>query len=222
LMNPTIDEPHLAELKMYTNAEILDISNTTPGWRTALEARQLLAIALGLSNDPVIVEIGAFMGRSSLLLAHACKKNRGGTVHCVDPFDCSGDDFSVPHYQALLRQSGERDLLALYKAKLKRHQLEHWVKIHRGKDYEVARQWSLPIDLLFLDADQSPQGAMTAYLAWEPFLKPGGMIVLSNTYDRIYAEGHDGYYRIAIEQVVSPKFSEITHVDGLTIARKEF
>ena len=149
-----------AELKTYTDTEILDISNATPGWRTERESRQLLAAALELPDEPVIVEVGAFMGRSSLLLAHACKKKHGGTLHCVDPFDCSGDDFSVPHYQALLSQSGERDLLDLYKANLKRHRLEHWVKIHQGRDYEVARQWQLPIDLLFLDADQSPKGAM--------------------------------------------------------------
>ena len=41
--------------------------------------------------------------------------------------------------------------------------------------------WITPIDLLFLDGDQSRKGVREAYNSWEPFLKGGGIIAVHNS-----------------------------------------
>ena len=67
------------------------------------------------------------------------------------------------------------------------------VEVHEGRAADIAANWTQPIDLLLLDGDQSPEGARAAYEAWEPYLKPTGILVLRNTGARDYAEGHDGH-----------------------------
>ena len=84
---------------------IIQLSEQIPGWTRGIEAEALAARAHALDDDACIVEIGSFLGSGSVLLAGARKLQGSGKVHCVDPFDGSGDDFSVPHYQAILGAS---------------------------------------------------------------------------------------------------------------------
>jgi predicted O-methyltransferase YrrM len=101
-----------------------------------------------------------------------------------------------------------------------RNGLEDIVDIHQMRSAEAVRGWTRPIDLLLLDGDQSPQGARAAFEAWEPFLKPGGIIILRNTKDRAYAEGHDGHRRLAVEALVPPRFVDKRQVNATTLAVK--
>jgi hypothetical protein len=84
----------------------LRLSETVPGWTRGEEARELLRIGYSLSAGAVLVEIGSFFGASAILLAGSRQVRGSGLVHCIDPFDCSGDSFSVPHYRRILEEHG--------------------------------------------------------------------------------------------------------------------
>ena len=59
-------------------------------------------------------------------------KVRGsGIVHCVDPFDGSGNAFSTPHYRAII-DADERSLRRRFDANLHRAGLDAWVCVHEG------------------------------------------------------------------------------------------
>lgn len=79
---------------------------------------------------------------------------------------------------------------------------------------------SQPIDLLFLDGDQSPEGARIAYESFAPSVKKGGIIAVHNSADRDYDEGHDGYYRLVAESIQEPAFGNIYKVESTTFASK--
>src|ERR1700736_3148535 len=81
-------------------------SETIPGWTRGEEARELLRISHSLSAGAVIVEIGSFLGGGAILLAGPRRIRGSGLVHCVDPFDGTGDSFSVPHYQRIIADVG--------------------------------------------------------------------------------------------------------------------
>src|SRR5215468_6466626 len=81
-------------------------SETIPGWTRGEEARELLWISYSLAAGAIIVEIGSFFGSGTILLAGPRRICGSGLVHCVDPFDCTGDSFSVPHYQRILVEHG--------------------------------------------------------------------------------------------------------------------
>jgi len=196
--------------------EAIQLSEAIPGWCRGAEAKELFSQAYALADDPIIVEIGSFLGSSSVLLGNARRARGSGKIHCVDPFDCSGDSFSKPIYEKLagngLRQQFDRNIEEAC--------LSDWVEVHQGAAELVAEYWRDPIDLLFLDGDQSPIGARVAYDAWSRFLKPNGVIAIHNSDPRIYAEDHDGHRRIVVGEIHSPAFGEIRLAATTTFAKK--
>jgi hypothetical protein len=200
--------------------EIVAASTTVPGWTEGEDARRLVLAALEAEDDATIVAIGAFMGRCTVLLGAACRLRGSGKVFSFDPFDCSGDAFSVPHYRDIVRAAGAPSLEAAFRRNIASLGLDPWVEASKATAAEGAANWVRPIDLLLLDGDQSPQGARDAFERWVPFLKRGGTIVLRNTRDRNYAEGHDGHRRLAVEELVPPRFSDIRQVGATTFALK--
>ena len=201
-------------------SRILEMSATIPGWTREEDADEVARASFSLGGTPVIVEIGAFLGCCTVLLAGPRRLRGSGIVHCVDPFDGSGDAFSVPYYRDILESLHGGSLREHFEANISRAGLSDWVQVHEGRATEIAAGWTEPIDLLLLDADQSPEGARAAYESWTPFLKPGGLIVLRNTQPREYAEGHDGHRRLALEAIVPADYDEIRQTRDTTFARK--
>jgi predicted O-methyltransferase YrrM len=205
---------------------VLRLSEKIPGWTRAEEAVALARLAHGLAPDAVIVEIGSFFGSGAVLLAGACKLRGSGKVpgeakvHCVDPFDGSGDAFSVPHYSAIIANYGTRPLRELFDENIRDAGLSEWVVTHQGRAEAVAAEWSTPIDLLFLDGDQSPVGARSAFEAWAPWLRPGGMIALHNSNPRHYDAEHDGNYRLVLEEIQPPRYVDQQVVGSITFGRR--
>ena len=76
-------------------------SRQITGWTRGAEAAAVAEASLRLADAPVIVEVGCFLGCATTLLAGPRRIRRSGIVHCIDPFDCSGDSFSVPVYRSI-------------------------------------------------------------------------------------------------------------------------
>jgi predicted O-methyltransferase YrrM len=190
-----------------------------PGWIQEKEAVALAQAAYNLPADPVIVEVGSFVGKSAVLLAGARKARGSGHVHCIDPFDASGDDFSVPFYERVARRRSI-PLDQWFAENIAGAGLSDWVTQHKATGQEVGRSWSIPIDLLYLDGDQSPVGARETYEVFAPHLKAGGIIALHNTAERDYDPGHDGYYRVVNESIRQSGYADIYRVEMTTFARK--
>lgn len=196
------------------------LSEQLPGWIRGEEAQGLASITFSLPPPSVIIQIGTFFGSAAVLLAGARKVRGSGRVHCVDPFDCSGDAFSVPHYQRLLAEAGAGSLRDHFEQNVRRAGLEDWIEIHQGRAEDVARTWTAPIDMLVLNGDQSPAGARAAFEAWAPFLRPGGTIAVHNSAPRDYEPTHDGNRRVAVEELVAPAFTDVRLVSFTTYATR--
>src|ERR1700720_2124326 len=120
----------------------LRLSEPIPGWTRGEEARELLRISHSLSADAVIVEIGSFFGAGAILLAGPRRIRGSGLVHCVDPFDGTGDIFSVPHYRRILAEFGSGSLRDHFERNIHEAGLGPWVRLHQGRADEVARSWT--------------------------------------------------------------------------------
>ncbi|HUD65078.1 MAG TPA: class I SAM-dependent methyltransferase [Candidatus Sulfotelmatobacter sp.] len=201
-------------------ATYLRLSETIPGWTRNEEAEALARVAHALEGDAVIVEIGSFFGASTVFLAGARKLRGAGKVHCVDPFDGSGDSFSVTHYNAIILALGARSPLQHFENNVSAAGLSDWVEAHQGTAEEIAAGWTQAIDLLILDGDQSPEGARAAYEAWSPWLKAGGMIALHNSNPGGPSSGHDGHCLVAAEEIQPPRYIERHLIGSITFARK--
>ena len=188
-----------------------------PGWTRGWEAVALATAAYALPNDATIVEIGSFAGGSAVLLAGARKLRRSGRVYCVDPFDARGDSHSAAAYATALR-SLRRPQRAVFDDNLRAAGVAEWVTVLPYTAEDAARRWTGHIDLLFLDGDQSREGAMHSYEAWEPFLRPGSTLAVHNSAPGDYAVNHDGSLRLVESVVVAPRFDRIRRVGTTTLA----
>jgi hypothetical protein len=190
-----------------------------PGWTRGEEAIALALVARQLPPAAVIVEIGSFLGSSTVLLAGARKTAGSGKVHCVDPFDASGDDFSVPVYRGIV-DSLQAPLRQSFEENIRRADLSAWVQVHQGMAQAVGEGWTEPVDMLFFDGDQSPEGVRSAYEAWGAHLRVGGIIAVHNSADGIYAKTHDGQRRLVVEAILPPRYADLTCIGSTTFARK--
>jgi predicted O-methyltransferase YrrM len=206
-------------LKWGARGRYIARSRRIPGWMREAEAVALAAYSSRLPADAVIVEIGSFLGGSAIVLAGARKLQRSGQVHCIDPFDASGDPFSAPIYKIIGATRGG-SLQQRFAANIRKAGLRGWVVAHPGTDSAIAATWDAPIDMLFLDGDQSPAGARAAYANWAPFLKNKGIIAIHNSASGSYAAGHDGHMRLAMEMLRPPQYAEIMCIGSTTFARK--
>jgi MMP 1-O-methyltransferase len=193
-------------------------SKTIHGWISGADAEEMVRLAYESPENAVIVEIGAWMGRSTTMMAAARRLRGNGKVYSIDPFDCSGDDFSVKHYVDELALTGSNSLEDVFKANLQKKGVEKWVEVLKGKGEDFARQWTKPIDLLLLDADHSEEGARTAFDHWTPFLKKGGIIILANIWDT--KPQHNGNHKLFTEQVVAPAFHNIRRIEYYGVAER--
>ena len=160
------------------------------------------------------------MGRCTALFSLACRISCGGHVHTVDPFDCSGDEFSIPHYLEGLESSGFENLRGAFDHYVATYGEKDFCIVHVGTVGSVMSGWEEVVDVLLLDGDQSPEGAREAFDCCVPFLRVGGTLILRNTKDRQYAPGHDGHRRLVLEELTKPCFSSVRQVGATTIATK--
>ena len=123
----------------------------------------------------------------------------------------------MPVYRAIAN-ADERPLRQRFQANIDRAGLTGYVEVYEGTAASVGATWTVPIDLLFLDGDQSPDGARLAYDVWAPFLKVGGVIALHNSTERAYAPGHDGHHLLAVNAVRQPQYSDVSCVETTTFA----
>jgi predicted O-methyltransferase YrrM len=198
----------------------LSLSERVAGWTRGSEAQALIRAAYELPDEAVVVEIGAFLGSGTILLAGARKLRRSGRVHCVDPFDASGDAVSTPEYARILGEHGETPQLEVFLHNLRKAGLANWVSVHRGQAQQIGTNWHSSVDMLFMDGDQSPRGVEAAFQSWEPWLKQQGLLALHNSIERAYAMDHDGHYRLRHRLLATPDYSLIDEVGSTSFLRK--
>ena len=197
----------------------ISLSRRITGWTRGAEAVVLAQISASLPDNATVVENGCFLGCSTVLLAGARKWRGSGRVHCIDPFDASGDAFSVPIYHAI-KNSLKISLRQRFENNIRRAGLGEWVEVHQGRASEIASHWTKPIDMLFLDGDQSYKEVRIAYDSWSPFLKFEAMIAIHNSASGTYHESHDGHMRLVMETIRAPHYDEIQCIGITTFARK--
>jgi predicted O-methyltransferase YrrM len=205
----------MEELEQYIN-----ISETIPGWTRGKEAMELARVSLSLPPRAIIIEIGAFFGSGTVLLAGPRKIKGSGIVHAVDPFDCSGDAYSIPFYREILANAGDGNLREYFDNNIRRAGLTDWVEVHQGRADEIAVDWTTAVDMIFLDGDHSRKGAHVAYESWSPFLKAGGVIAIHNSSPKNFRADHDGHRCLVEQEIHAPRYTDVVLVGSTTFARK--
>jgi predicted O-methyltransferase YrrM len=197
----------------------LNRARRIPGWLGMAESIAVARAVLALPPDPTVLEVGSFLGRSTVVIGGALTVRGDGVVHAIDPFDGLGDDFSATVYEEIRATSGQ-SLRRRFDDNVAGAGVTERVRVHVGTAETVAPEWTEPIDLLFLDGDQSVAGAHRAFALMSPFLRPGGVVALHNSKDRDYAPDHDGNRQVVLRDLPLGGWSPVFTVETTTFARR--
>ena len=195
-----------------------------PGFLHGEEACVLYDLARSIQrDDPTIVEIGSWMGKSSVIFGTAIANKPDGVVHCIDPFDGRGDTRSCVRY-AREMSSLDRRLIEQFRHNVMRFGVADRIEVHVGISEQVILEWSGPIDLLFIDGDHSYECVKADFLGWTPWLAEGALVCFHDTWMEAPAgatEWHRGPGQIVQECVErNSEWGFVCHVGSLYCARK--
>lgn len=126
-------------------------------WDRRPSARRFWELARFLDERyGTIVEIGSYLGNSTVYLAKA-----GGTVHAVDPHS----------EQSMSQVPGDEETSKRFESNLERFGVRDRVSYHRATSTEAAASWNgEPVRLLYVDGLHTEDAVLADYHAWRPHL----------------------------------------------------
>lgn len=191
-----------------------------PGWLSEDEAITLYELARSLpANQPVAVEIGSWLGKSSLVLSKGLKGKTQPKLYCIDPFNGDADAVDKAMYGREM-STLDRTLEETFLDNMRRHNVEDVVRPLVGYSFEFAADFKEPIDLLFIDGNHDYAAVLQDYEQWSPLLKPGGLIAF---HDVVMEPDPDpvGPVTVAKEEIFdNPRWTNVRMVDSLLVAQK--
>jgi len=151
-------------LRVWPSIEPIEGYLDSPG-----QEEWLFQTALALPDPAVIVEIGSFMGRSTVCLAYGCR-GTGKRIYSIDTFAGNDSDF----------QDGSEFQRGPYFEKfwdnLTQRGLADFVTPLVGLSSTIAPIWRKPIDLLFIDGSHEYPDVLEDFQNYFPHVRRGGIV----------------------------------------------
>jgi predicted O-methyltransferase YrrM len=155
------------------------------GWLLNGESRFLFSAARLIKAPNVIVEIGAWHGKSTVLLCRGSLAGDKVPIYSFDLFALKGSDADV--YREHVRAQ-EHTYLNIWQRNVARAGASSLAHPVVGCSWETAAQVVAPIGLLFVDGDHSAEGVMQDWRAFSPRLAEQA-IVMFHDYDKSGVRG---------------------------------
>ena len=169
----------------------------------------------------VLVEIGAWCGKSTVYLGaaaeagggvlfsvdhhHGSEENQVGWEHhdpdLVDPFDGRLD--TLPHWRRTVARAG----------------LEHCVVGVVGDSPTIAAAWRTPIAFCFIDGGHGSEPAWADYRGWSPHVAVGGWLAIHDVFPDP-ADGGRPPYELYCAALESGRFVDDGAVGSLRVLRR--
>lgn len=176
------------------------------------EIDSLIKISKLLPNDPIIVEIGTYLGGTTVRLAEIRPDSKITTIDCCN----HGDNWIEPYGEYVQKYIVEQVL----KDKVsKQHLLNN---IHRfdniqfieGYSPSCISNWNTPLDLYFEDGDHSNPHLAKNLQFWSKYIKQGGYLAAHD-----YCEECPAVI-IEIDKMVGNGWTKVLHDRRLFVLRK--
>jgi|SRR5215212_9126541 len=165
------------------------VAKRARGYLSEREAKFLMAAAALAPAEGSNVEIGSFMGRSTICIASICKHYELGKLVAIDPHtspaptdpDLKGNVSSFDDFRRNLSDAS----------------VDNEVDIRREFSYEVGRTWQGAIRFLWIDGDHTYEGAKADVTTFRRFLIPGALLAMHDVLGT-----HYGSLRAYIDEVL--------------------
>lgn len=165
------------------------------GWFTEAEGDRLAALALMVPDYRAIVEVGTYKGRSTCWMADA---NPEAHIFCVDPWAEAWGE-ALPIFLHNVAQGGWADRITPL----------------RGSAVDIARIWIAPVGLLFLDAVHEYEPTLRDFVAWAPFVPPGGYVAFHDC-EAVWP----GVQQVVAEALTTGEWDDVDQTESLRVLRR--
>ena len=145
-------------------------TESIPGFLGRNEARLLGTIAACVPRGGVIVEIGSFKGKSTVMLGRVASHYGLGPVVAIDPHNFNNVELEAH------RTTPDASSYKEFVDNLCAAGVSDQVEAHRAYSTDVAPRWNRPISFLWIDGDHSYRGAKADFDGFAPYLIPGGVL----------------------------------------------
>jgi len=189
---------------MDTN-KLRELAGTINGWLSPGEGELLYNLARKCQGLGAVVEIGSWMGKSTVWLASGCKAGQQLPLFAVDPH--AG---ALEHHM-----TGVINTLDKFNENLRKAGVEDLVTPIVKTSGEAAKTFSQPIELLFIDGSHEYDSATRDCELWLPKVVPGGTVAIHDT------TTYDGPRKAVTENMLtSDQFRASDNVESITFATK--
>lgn len=184
-------------------------AEATPGFMPPDEGLALYAAAHRAAALGPLVEIGTYCGKSTIYLAAAAREH-GTVVVTVDHHRGSeehqrGWEYHDPSLFDPV--TGRIDTLPSMRRTMHTAGLEDSVIAVVGRSAVLAKLWSSPVAMVFIDGGHTEEAARQDYEGWAPHLMKDGLLVIHDVFPDP-AEGGQAPYHIFQSAIHSGLFIE--------------
>jgi MMP 1-O-methyltransferase len=150
---------------------VLEQASQIEGFTAPVELSALYCLARAQAPRGQIVEIGSYLGRSTIVLARAAADADAGPIYAVDP------------HTAMLTVANEtpRNTHDEFLANVRRAEVEEHVRSLLALSTDAARSWDGgPVSLLFIDGYHSREAVLEDWHGWAPYLTDDACVVFDD------------------------------------------
>jgi len=202
-------------------ADLLYAAQRAKGFMPHEEGVALFETAAGYGPRGPICEIGSYCGKSAIYLGAAAQQ-RGTVLFSVDHH--RGSEENQPgwewHEPDLVDPAvGKIDTLPHFRKTVHDAGLEGAVIAVVADSPTLARFWSTPLALLFIDGGHGTEPAHRDYELWTPHVTRGGLLLIHDVFPNPDDGGQAPYelYRHALD---NDGFEEVSAQGSLRVLRR--
>ena len=209
------------EISADPDPDLLAAAIAATGFMPEDEGLALARAALAAPDGPLL-EVGSYLGKSTLYLAAAARA-RGGRVVTVDHHRGSEEHQEGWEYhdETLVDPAiGKIDTLPGFRRTIAGAGAEDVVVAVVARAEDFARLWAVPLPFVFLDGSHTDESAQRDLASWAPHLAAGGILAIHDVFPDP-ADGGQAPYRIYRKALDSGDYTELTGQGSLRLLRRD-
>ena len=186
------------------------------------EGVALYEAALAAAGLGPIVEIGSYCGRSTIYLAAGVREaDADSVVFSIDHHRGSeehqpGEEYHDPRF---VDASGRVDTLLAFRTTIDQAGVSDEVVAVVGSSAAIARHWTTPLGMVFIDGGHSSDAAQTDLDSWSPLIVQGGLLAIHDVFPDP-ADGGRPPFEIYRQALDSKRFVEVKAEGSLRVLER--
>lgn len=171
-----------------------------------------------LTRGPML-EVGGYCGKSACYLGPVAAR-RGSVLFSVDHH--RGSEENQPGWEwhdsdLVDPEVAKMDTLPVFRRTIHDAGLESVVIPIVGESVTVARNWTTPLSLLFIDGGHGVEPASNDYRWWTPHVASGGLLVIHDVFEDPADGGRPPYENIYLPALASGRFQQRAAAGSLRV-----